>query len=89
MALSPFLTPTLTNEEFNEMYLCCHEVNVSRTDFCQRVAELILAKRKRIASENAQQYRKRGNIQLDQKIGETTMLMSERIDLSDWNEWDR
>ena len=89
MALSPFLTPTLTNEEFNEMYLCCHEVNVSRTDFCQRVAELILAKRKQIATENAQLYRKRGNIQLDQNIGETTMLMSERIDLSDWDEWDR
>ena len=89
MALSAFLTPTLTNEEFNEMYLCCHEVNSSRTDFTQRVAELILAKRKRIAAENAQLYRKRGNIQLDQNIGETTMLMSERIDLSDWNEWDR
>ena len=71
------------------MYLCCHEVNSSRTDFCQRVAELIIAKRIRIAAENAQLYRKRGNIQLDQNIGETTMLMSERIDLSDWNEWDR
>ena len=89
MALTPFLTPTRTNEEFNEMYLCCHEVNISRNDFCQRVAELILAKRKQIATENTQLYRKRGNIQLDQNIGETTMLMSERIDLSDWDEWDR
>ena len=89
MALTPFLTSTLSDEEINEMYLCCHEVNNSRTDFCQRVADLILAKRKQIAAENAQLYRKRGNIQLDQNIGETTMLMSERIDLSDWNEWDR
>ena len=89
MALTPFLTSTLSDEEFYEMYLCCHEVNNSRTDFCQRVADLILAKRKQIAAENAQLYRKRGNIQLDQNIGETTMLMSERIDLSDWNEWDR
>ena len=89
MALTPFLTPTLTDEEFNEMYLCCHEVNISRTDFCQRVINLILARRKQIATENTQLYRKRGNIQLDQNIGDTTMLMSERIDLSDWDEWDR
>lgn len=89
MALTPFLTPSLTDEEFNEIYLCCHEVNISRTDFCQRVTDLIIAKRKHIAAENAQLYRKRGNIQLDQNIGETTMLMSERIDLTGWDEWDR
>lgn len=89
MALIPFLTPTLTDEAFHDMYLCCHEVNINRADFVQRVAGLIIAKRKKIAQENAQLYRKPGNIQLDQFIGDTKMLMAERIDLTDWDEWDR
>ena len=89
MALIPFLTPKLTDEEYNNMYLCCHEVKINREDFTQRVAELIITQRKRIAAENAQLYRKPGNIQLDQNIGDTKMLMAERIDLTDWDEWDR
>lgn len=89
MALIPFLTPTLTDEAFNDMYLCCHEVKMYRDDFAQRVSELIIAKRKRIAAENAQLYRKPGNIQLNQNIGDTNMLVAERMDLTDWDEWDR
>ena len=89
MALIPFLTPTLTDEAFNDMYLCCHEVKTYRDDFAQRVAELIIAQRRRITAENAQIYRKPGNIQLDQNIGDTKMLMAERINLTDWDEWDR
>lgn len=89
MALIPFLTPTLTAEAFNDMYLCCHEVKLYRDDFAQRVSDLIIAKRKSIAAENAQLYRKPGNIQLNQNIGDTSMLMAERINLTDWDEWDR
>ena len=89
MALIPFLTPTLTDETFNEMYLCCHEVNIHHKDFAQKVADLIIQKRKAVATENALLYRKLGNIQLDQNIGDTKMLIAERINLTDWDEWDR
>lgn len=89
MALLPFLTPTLTDEEFHEMYLCCHEVSIKRDDFAQRVAEMIITRRKKVARENAELYRKPGNIQLDQYIGDTKMMAAERINLTDWNEWDR
>ena len=89
VALIPFLTPTLTDEAFHDMYLCCHEVSINRADFAQKVAELIIAKRKKTAQENAHLYRKPGNIQLDQYIGDTKMLMAERINLTDWDEWDR
>lgn len=89
MALIPFLTPTLTDEAFNDMYLCCHEVKQYRTGFAEKVADLIIKKRKAISAENALLYRKPGNIQLDQNIGDTKMLMAERINLSDWDEWDR
>lgn len=89
MALLPFLTPTLTDEEFHEMYLCCHEVSIKRDDFAQRVAEMIITRRKKVARENAELYRKPGNIQLDQYIGDTKMMAAERIDLSSWDEWDR
>lgn len=88
MALIPFLTPTLTDDAFHDMYLCCHEVNPHRKDFSEKVADLIIQKRKAIAAENAQLYRKPGNIQLDQNIGDTHMLMAERINLTDWDEWD-
>lgn len=87
MALLPFLTPTLSDEEFHEMYLCCHEINIRRDDFTQRVAEQIIARRKRVARENAELYRRPGNIQLDQCIGDTKMLAAERINLTDWEEW--
>ena len=87
MALLPFLTPTLSDEEFHEMYLCCHEINIRRDDFVQRVAEQIIARRKRVARENAELYRRPGNIQLDQCIGDTKMLAAERINLTDWEEW--
>lgn len=89
MALLPFLTPTLTDEEFHEMYLCCHEVSIKRDDFAQRVAEMIITRRKKVARENAELYRKPGNIQLDQYIGDTKMMAAERIDLSGWDEWNR
>jgi hypothetical protein len=89
MALLPFLTPTLSDEEFHEMYLCCHEINIRRDDFTQRVAEQIIARRKRVARENAELYRRPGNIQLDQCIGDTKMLAAERINLTDWDEWKR
>lgn len=89
MALLPFLTPTLTDEEFHEMYLCCHEVSIKRDDFAQRVAEMIITRRKKVARENAELYRKPGNIQLDQYIGDTKMMAAERINLTDWNEWER
>lgn len=89
VALIPFLTPTLTDEAFHDMYLCCCEVNINRNDFAQRVADRIIALRKKTAQENAQLYRKPGNIQLDQYIGDTKMLMAERINLTDWDEWDR
>lgn len=87
MALLPFLTPTLSDEEFHEMYLCCHEINIRRDDFTQRVAEQIIARRKRVARENAELYRRHGNIQLDQCIGDTKMLAAELINLTDWEEW--
>ena len=87
MALLPFLTPNLSDEEFHEMYLCCHEISLKRSDFAQRVAAQIIARRKRIARENAELYRRPGNIQLDQCIGDTKMLASERINLTDWEEW--
>ena len=89
VALIPFLTPTLTDEPFHDMYLCCHEVSINRSDFAQRVADLIISNRKKTAYENAQLYRRPGNVQLDQCIGETKMLMAERINLTDWDEWDR
>ena len=71
------------------MYLCCHEVSPNCDDFTQKVADLIIAMRKKTAQENAHLYRKPGNIQLDQYIGDTKMLMAERINLTDWDEWDR
>ena len=89
MALIPFLTPTLTDDAFHDMYLCCHEVKLYRRDFAEKVADLIIKKKKAIATENAQLYRKPGNIQLNHNIGDTQMLMAERIDLTDWDEWNR
>ena len=89
MALIPFLSSTLTDDTFHDMYLCCHEVNPQRADFAEKVADLIIQKRKAIAAENAQLYRKRGNIQLNQTIGDTHMLVADRINLTDWDEWDR
>ena len=89
MALIPFLTPNLTTEAFHDMYLCCCEVKVSHHDFSKRVGDLILKERKVMAAKNAVLYKKAGNIQLDHCIGDTKMLMSERIDLSGWDEWER
>ena len=89
MALLPFLTPNLTDESFNDMYLCCHEVKIYRRDYAAKVAALIVQKRKAAANENAVLYKRTGNIQLDQCIGDTNMLMAERIDLSEWDAWDR
>ena len=89
MAVLPFLTPTLSDDEFHEMFLCCHEVSTKRDDFVQRVGEQIIARRKRIARENAELYRRPGNVQLDQCIGDTNMLAAERLNLTGWDEWKR
>lgn len=89
MAMIPFLTDRLNDEGFNELYICCSEVKLYRKDFAQKVAELVVQKRKRIAAENARLYRKRGNVYLNHCIGNTTMLVADRILLTEWDEWDR
>ena len=89
MALIPFLTPTLTDEAFNEIYLCCHEVNIHHKDFALKVSDLIIQKRKSVTAENALLYRKLGNVQLDQNIGDMKILMAVRINLTDWAAWDQ
>ena len=74
---------------YSSMCLCCNEVSIKRDDFSQRVAERIIERRKKTARENIELYRKPGNVQLDQYIGDTKMLTAEYIDLTDWDEWDR
>ena len=89
MALLPFLTSNLSDDAFHEMLLCCYEVSIYRCDYTQKVTERIVQKRKSIAAENALLYKRAGNIQLDQCIGDSNILMAERIDLSEWDEWNR
>ena len=89
MAMLPFLTDRTTEESFNEMYLCCCEVKQSSRNFVALARKAIKKRWNDIYTENRCLYRRRGNIQLDHNIRGTTMLMAERIDLSDWDEWDR
>ena len=88
MAILPFLTDTLNDETFNELYLCCSEVKLYRPDFEQRVYDLVIKKRKKIAAENTILYGRR-NILLNHTIGNTAMLASDRVILTDWDEWGR
>lgn len=88
VAMLPFLNKYTSDETFNELYLCCTEVKMYRDDFTQRVRTLVIRKRKEWAAERFALYR-RGTIFLDHTIGDTNMLVADRVLLTDWDEWDR
>ena len=89
MAMLPFLTENTNDETFNELFLCCSEVNLYSDNYPQKVKELVIRKRKDRAAEKAVLYGRGGTVFLNHTIGNTNMLVADRTILTDWDEWER
>ena len=88
-AMLPFLTEYTNDEMFNELFLCCTEVKQSRDDFAEKVQALVIRKRKERAAEKYALYGRGGTVFLNHTIGNTNMLVADRVILTDWDERDR
>lgn len=89
MAMLPFLTEYTNDETFNELFLCCSEVNLYSDNYPKKVQELVIRKRKDRAAEKAVLYGRRGTVFLNHTIGNTNMLVADRVILTEWDEWER
>ena len=83
----PFLSDKITEDDFNEcVAICLAAERNSPRDIKHTAAISIEAYFK---AQRAAAYNEHRNISLNQTFGESHSPVSDWLNVSDWNEWDR